>query len=72
MTLIQLLMAVPVALLGIALFHDFMAGLGEDRLWGPPFPEETEAAVRVVEAPCAEAPAPVAGVPAAGVLKPAC
>lgn len=36
MTWIQFLMALPVALLGVVLFHDFMAGLGEERLWGEP------------------------------------
>jgi hypothetical protein len=35
-TWIQFLMALPVALLGVVLFHDFMAGLGEERLWGEP------------------------------------
>lgn len=34
---IQFVMALPVALLGVLLFHDFMAGLGEERLWGEPF-----------------------------------
>ncbi|HEX2053143.1 MAG TPA: hypothetical protein VHJ78_05365 [Actinomycetota bacterium] len=40
MTLIQFFLAVPVALLAVLLFHDFMAGLGEDRLWGPPLADE--------------------------------
>lgn len=37
---IQFLLALPVALLGVVLFHDFMAGLGEERLWGEPFPND--------------------------------
>lgn len=39
MTWIQFVIAMPVALLGVLLFHDFMAGLGEERLWGEPVPE---------------------------------
>ena len=42
MTVLQLFLALPVAALGVALFHDFMAGLGEDRLWGRPFPDDME------------------------------
>ena len=40
MTWMQFLLAFPVALLGVVLFHDFMAGLGEERLWGEPFPND--------------------------------
>ena len=40
MTWMQFLLALPVALMGVVLFHDFMAGLGEERLWGEPFPNE--------------------------------
>lgn len=39
-------MALPVALLGILLFHDFMAGLGEERLWGQPVAGDESPAVR--------------------------
>lgn len=46
MTWIQFLMALPVALLGILLFHDFMAGLGEERLWGQPVAGDESPAVR--------------------------
>jgi hypothetical protein len=45
-TWIQFLMALPVALLGILLFHDFMAGLGEERLWGQPVAGDESPAVR--------------------------
>lgn len=33
-------------LLGILLFHDFMAGLGEERLWGQPVAGDESPAVR--------------------------
>jgi hypothetical protein len=36
MTWIQLAIAVPALLLVAALVHDFLAGLGEERLWSDP------------------------------------
>lgn len=36
MGVIQLMVALPLGLLVIALVHDFMAGLGEERVWGLP------------------------------------
>ncbi len=33
---LQVIVAIPVALMAIALIHDFFAGLGEERLWSDP------------------------------------
>ena len=42
MGLIQLVVAIPVALVLVALIHDFIAGLGEERLWSDPYLEDPE------------------------------
>ena len=36
MSWIQMILAIPVALIVAALIHDFLAGLGEERLWSDP------------------------------------
>ena len=36
MGLIQVVMVLPIAVLVVVLVHDFLAGLGEERLWGDP------------------------------------
>jgi hypothetical protein len=60
MTWIQFFIAVPVAWLGVVLFHDFMAGLGEERLWGEPLADQTFAAAGPDAVPDAgPVPAPV-------------
>lgn len=58
MSWIQLLLAVPLALVAVALVHDFMAGLGEERLWGRPFDEDLDP----WSAPKTRSPGP--GIPA--------
>jgi hypothetical protein len=65
-TWIQFLMALPVALLGVVLFHDFMAGLGEERLWGEPVDDGEPPAVRPGSA---VAIAPVEALPPVPALK---
>lgn len=37
-----MVVAVPVAALVVLLMHDFMAGLGEDRLWSDPALDDSE------------------------------
>ena len=66
MSWMQVLIAVPVALLIVVLIHDFMAGLGEERLWGLPVPDEEPIlgapaveASRQPESPGAQAPVTV-------------
>lgn len=36
MSFIQMALVIPAALLVAALIHDFLAGLGEERLWSDP------------------------------------
>lgn len=45
MTLLQVLIALSLAPIGVVLIHDFMSGLREDRIWGMPFPENMEPAL---------------------------
>ena len=40
MSWLQVILAVPVAFLIVALIHDFFAGLGEERLWNDPYLED--------------------------------
>ncbi|MEX0789292.1 MAG: hypothetical protein WD178_00795 [Actinomycetota bacterium] len=68
MTVIQFLMALPVALLGVVLFHDFMAGLGEERLWGEPFTDDAPIPSRP-DRPEAAGPANAEAAIVAPVLK---
>jgi hypothetical protein len=42
---IQLLLAVPVGFVIVALVHDFFAGLSEERLWSDPYLEDPESFV---------------------------
>lgn len=67
MSWMQVLVAVPVVLLAVVLVHDFMAGLSEERLWGPPFPDDEPVLTAPAAAPSGRPePAPV---PLAPVLK---
>lgn len=43
-----ILLAVPLTLLTVALVHDFLAGLGEDRLWSDPALDDPDSAPRRV------------------------
>jgi hypothetical protein len=42
MSWVQVVLAVPVAFLMVALVHDFFAGLGEERLWSDPYRDDPE------------------------------
>jgi hypothetical protein len=42
MSWLQVVLAVPVAFLVVALIHDFFAGLGEERLWSDPYLDDPE------------------------------
>ncbi|MGQ0678342.1 MAG: hypothetical protein ACT4OM_01565 [Actinomycetota bacterium] len=53
MTWIQLALVLPVALLMVALAHDFMAGLDEARLWSDPIIEDRQSFIYRTEAAAA-------------------
>ncbi len=42
MSWVQVVVAIPVAFLLVALIHDFFAGLEEERLWSDPYLEDPE------------------------------
>lgn len=42
MSWIQITFAIPAALLFVALVHDFLAGLGEERLWSDPIADDPQ------------------------------
>jgi hypothetical protein len=42
MSFIQMALLIPAALLVVALVHDFLAGLGEERLWSDPVAQDPD------------------------------